>query len=90
MKSKTNRRFKKCAALLPEEERKNANEAFKQFILDPYHPGLHFKRVHSSLPVFSVRISLDYRAVGIIDGDEIIWFWIGSHAEYEKILKSMK
>jgi hypothetical protein len=42
--------------------------------------------VHSSEPIYSVRISLNYRAVGVIEGDVIIWYWIGSHADYEKQL----
>jgi hypothetical protein len=45
-----------------------------------------FKQVHSSEPIYSVRISLNYRAVGVIEGDVIIWYWIGSHADYEKQL----
>lgn len=90
MKSKTSPRFKKCAASLPEDIRKNAKEAFKLFSENPYYPSLHFKRVHSTLPVFSVRISLNYRALGLLDEGELIWFWIGSHANYGKLLKSMK
>jgi len=90
MKSRTSPRFKKCAASLPPEIKKSAREAFKLFSEDPYYPGLRFKKVHSSLPVFSVRINIDYRAAGMVDGDEIIWFWIGSHADYEKLLKSLK
>ena len=57
------------------------------FEKDPYYPSLHFKRIHSTRPVFSARISVDYRAVGIVDGDEITWFWIGSHADYDNMLK---
>ncbi|MGM0600716.1 MAG: hypothetical protein ACQETH_12975 [Candidatus Rifleibacteriota bacterium] len=58
------------------------------FKKDPWYPSLHFKRVHSSLSVYSARISIDYRAVGVIKTDLIIWFWIGSHTDYEKLLKS--
>jgi len=90
MRSKTSPRFKKCAACLPEDVRKSAKEAFKLFSKNPYYPSLHFKRVHSTMPVFSVRISLNYRAVGILDDNEIVWFWIGSHADYEKLLKTTK
>jgi hypothetical protein len=34
-----------------------------------------------------VRITIDYRALGIRDGDEIMWFWIGSHADYDALIK---
>lgn len=89
MKSTTIGRFWKCYASLPTEVKRQAKGAFALFFKDPYHPGLHFKRIHSTLPVFSVRISIDYRAVGILDGDEITWFWIGSHADYDKLLKKL-
>ena len=60
--------------------------AYKRFVAEPAHPGLRFKRVHETDPIYSVRISIDYRAMGVRDGDEVVWFWIGSHAEYEKLL----
>jgi hypothetical protein len=31
-------------------------------------------------------VSLNYRAVGVIEGDEIIWYWIGSHTDYEALI----
>ncbi|MGM0600726.1 MAG: hypothetical protein ACQETH_13030 [Candidatus Rifleibacteriota bacterium] len=73
---------------MPAEIKKQAKESFLIFKKDPWYPSLHFKRVHSSLPVYSARISIDYRAVGVIKRDLIIWFWIGSHTDYEKLLKS--
>jgi hypothetical protein len=38
-------------------------------------------------PVYSVRVSIDYRALGVMDGDDIVWFWIGPHHEYDQLLK---
>ena len=70
--------------------RKQAKKAYKQFQTDPYYPSLHFKQVHSTRPIFSVRITKDYRAVGIIHGADIIWFWIGSHSEYNNLLKQLR
>jgi hypothetical protein len=90
MKSSTNSRFWKCYAALPEDVRRQAREAYALFEKDPHYPSLHFKRVHSAQPIFSVRISLDYRAVGIVEGDEITWFWIGSHADYDNVLNSLR
>jgi hypothetical protein len=46
------------------------------------------KKVHAVDPIYSVRISRDYRALGVQTADEIVWFWIGSHADYERILSS--
>jgi len=47
---------------------------------------LHFKQVHPRRPIYSVRISLEYRALGIREDDVVIWFWIGTHTDYEKII----
>jgi hypothetical protein len=47
---------------------------------------LRFKHVHPTEPIYSVRISLDYRALGVLQDDDIVWFWIGSHADYDKLL----
>lgn len=56
------------------------------FQRDPGHPSLQFKQVHATRPVFSVRVGLGYRALAVKDGDTIVWFWIGSHAEYNRLL----
>jgi hypothetical protein len=45
---------------------------------------LHFERLRSDPRQWSVRVTRDYRAVGIIDGDTIIWHWIGSHEEFDR------
>ena len=74
---------------LTDAVRKQAREAYRQFEKNPHHPSLHFKRVHSSRPIYSVRVNLDYRAVGIRDGEEIVWHWIGPHDEYEKLIGRM-
>lgn len=89
MKSFTTERFRKLYRKLPKDIRNQAREAYKRFMDDPQHPGLHFKKVHSTRPVFSARINIDYRVLGLHDGDEIVWFWIGSHADYDKLLKNL-
>jgi len=90
VKSHTTERFRKLLADLPNEIRKQAREAYVQFKKDPYLPGLHFKRIHSKRPIYAVRISKDYRALGILQNSKIIWFWIGSHSDYDKILKQLR
>lgn len=86
MKSTTTAQFHKLFARLPVDVRQQARAAYKLFQQNPYHPSLHFKQVHSSEPIYSVRISRGYRAVGDRAGDEITWFWIGSHTDYDKLL----
>ena len=90
MISKATSKFWKCYERLPAEVQEKANEAYSIFSDDPWYPSLHFKRVHSSLPVYSVRITKDYRAVGIMKDEKIIWFWAGSHSGYNKLLKQIK
>jgi hypothetical protein len=60
--------------------------AFEQ---NPSHPSLEFKKVHQTKPVYSARVTLDYRAVGVLDGNEIVWFWIGPHDEYERVIANV-
>ncbi|MFN0117529.1 MAG: hypothetical protein ACKVQC_04450 [Elusimicrobiota bacterium] len=89
MKSRTSARFRKVLSKLPLKIRKQAKEAYFLFKIDPYHPSLHFKRIHSTQPIYSVRINITYRAIGIIEKDEIIWIWVGAHAEYDRLLRSL-
>jgi hypothetical protein len=76
-------------AALPAPVRQQAREAYRLFKQNPQHPSLRFKRVHATRPVYSARINLDYRAVGIVDGDEVVWFWVGPHDEYTRLLKRL-
>ena len=89
MISHTNERFRKAFVELPKEIQQQAKDAYKQFKKDPFYPSLRFKRVHSTKPIYSVRISIEYRAVGIQDENEIIWFWIGSHDDYAQLLSRL-
>jgi hypothetical protein len=89
MKSFTTESFQEAFARLPKEIRERARAAYRRFKTDPYQRGLHFKRVHTVEPVYSARVTDDYRVLGIMDGDEIAWFWIGKHEEYERVLKSL-
>jgi len=87
--SRTTEKFRALFKLLPKTIQTQAKHAYLQFKKDPYHPSLQFKRVHSAKPIYSVRVNIDYRAVGIIKNNEIIWFWIGSHSVYDKLLKKL-
>ncbi|MCY3739845.1 MAG: hypothetical protein OXH00_02360 [Candidatus Poribacteria bacterium] len=87
MNSKTTSSFRDMLATLPRQIRQSARETYTLFNLNPNHPSLQFKKVHNTRPIYSVRINVDYRAVGEIDENDIIWFWIGPHREYEKLLR---
>ncbi len=86
MKSVASKRFWRCFDALPPHVGRQAEEAYRLWLSDPSHRSLEFKRIHSRRPIVSVRIGLHWRALGVQDGDTIVWFWIGSHAEYDKIV----
>jgi hypothetical protein len=89
MKSHTTRRFRELFAALPGQAQRQAREAYRLFMQNPAHPGLHFKQVHPKPPTYSARVGISYRAVGVLDGDIVIWFWIGSHADYDRFLEHL-
>lgn len=89
MKSRTTRRFRDALAELPAPIRQLARDAYQMFRQNPSHPGLRFKKLIPDPPIYSVRIGIGHRAVGTLNGDTIIWFWIGSHADYDKLLKQL-
>jgi len=87
MRSRTAKGFWERFARLPEPVRRQATRAFRLWRQDPAHPSLAFKRVHATEPIYSVRVSRGYRALGLRDRDGVTWFWIGSHADYERTLR---
>jgi hypothetical protein len=89
VKSRTTLQFRQAFAKLPEQVQAQARVAYRQFKKNPGHPSLRFKKVHSGLPIYAARISKSYRAVGQLDGDVVIWFWVGSHTEYERLLSGL-
>jgi len=89
MTSHTSRRFRDAFQKLPEHIRRKAKEAYRLFKQDPYHKSLKFKQVHPTKPIYSVRIGRDHRAVGTKQDQEIIWFWIGSHEDYNKLIAQL-
>jgi hypothetical protein len=89
MNSRTTRQFRELLAALPAHVRRQARLAYRLFRDNPSHPGLRFKKIHPDPPIYSARVGIDYRAVCALDGDTAIWFWIGSHAEYDKLLEQL-
>ncbi len=86
MNSRTSARFRSCFSSLPAHIQKQARDSYRLFKNNPQHPSLRFKPVHPSRPIYSVRVNQSYRALGVRTGDEIVWFWIGDHDEYERLL----
>ena len=86
MKSVTTKRFRKSFEKLPKDVQQRAISAYQLWKQNPHHTGLHFKQVDVQPPVYSVRVGLSYRALGVKDKNTMIWFWIGSHEDYNKLV----
>ena len=89
MNSVTTERFRKAYARLPEHIQEQTRKAYKLWKKNPKHPALQFKQVHDTEPIYSVRVSLSYRSLGIKQKDTVIWFWIGSHADYDRMIVNL-
>jgi hypothetical protein len=89
MISHTTAQFWEAYRELPSDMRKQARKAYRLFLQNPYHPSLQFKRVHSSQPIYSARVSGDYRALAVRDDNTLLWFWIGSHSDYDNLISSL-
>ena len=86
MKSQTTKSFWKRYWALPPEIRQKARQTYKLWRDNPSHPSLFFKRVKESQPLYSIRIGLAYRTLGLLKADTVTWFWIGTHNEYDRLI----
>lgn len=80
MNHHTTAAFWKLYNALPQKIQELADKKYELLKHDPRHPSLHFKPVGK---LWSVRIDLDYRALGVPFNDGILWYWIGPHKQYE-------
>lgn len=84
MKSSATRRFWQAFAGLPVPAQELARKNYRLWLADPRQPSLHFKKIKA---LWSVRIGRDHRALAIETSDGFCWVWIGSHADYEEMLR---
>jgi len=70
---------------LPAEPRSLADRCYALLKSNPRHPSLHFKPVGQ---YWSVRVGLRYRALAVPVSEGLVWFWIGTHAEYDRLIKN--
>ena len=89
MKSVTTEKFRLLFASATSERQARIKDAYRLWKDNPGHPSLRFKKVHTRLPIYSVRVDLDLRAVGILEDGTLVWFWVGPHPQYEALLKSL-
>lgn len=83
MRHRKDRKFQGLYERLPLEIQRLADANFELLKRNPHHPSLHFKKVGR---FWSVRVGLHYRAVAVQRGDDMVWFWIGSHGEYDRLI----
>ncbi len=69
---------------LPRDVQELADQCYEMLKQNPRYPSLHFKKVGH---FWSARVGLHYRAIAVEEDNDIVWFWIGSHAEYDKLLR---
>jgi hypothetical protein len=79
-------KFWKCFELLPSEIQDKAKQTYHGWKADPFNPQFSFKQMNSKRAVFSIRIALKYRALAIKQNNTKIWFWIGSHEDYNNLV----
>ncbi|HAA28102.1 MAG TPA: hypothetical protein DDW76_15280 [Cyanobacteria bacterium UBA11369] len=89
MKSSVTKAFRQQLEKLPASVQEQAAKAYALWRSDPYHSSLQFKRVSQRQPIYSARVGLNYRVLGLLEKDHIYWFWIGAHAEYDQLLQRL-
>jgi hypothetical protein len=85
VKSRRTRDFHKLFVRLPRDVQEKAKNTYRLFKVNPYYPGIHFECIDRQEAIYSVRIGLRYRAVGLLEDDVILWFFIGSHEDYNNL-----
>jgi len=89
VKSSLTEDFLEYFGKLPDSVKLQARKSYSIWKQDPHYPSLHFKQVHTKEPVYSIRIGLGWRALGLLENDTITWFWIGSHADYDRLISQL-
>ena len=69
---------------LPPNVQQSARSAYDEWCRDPRSPRIIFKKVGDDL--YSARIGRGWRALAFLDKNEFVWFWIGSHADYDQMI----
>jgi hypothetical protein len=87
VKSQLTPDFISCFRELPARIQRLARKNYRLWKENPFHPGVQFKLVGKRMLVYSVHLGISWRALGLKIEDAIVWFWIGSHAEYELLLR---
>jgi hypothetical protein len=74
---------------LPKKIQRDADRKFNLWKKNPFHPSLNFKCVNTEYNIWSVRVTIDYRALAVRNEKSVIWYWIGDHNKYEQLLRAL-
>jgi hypothetical protein len=90
MRHRAARDFWRQYQALPQDIRGRADKQFSLLKADPNHPSLRFRKIgeRAQREIWSVRVTLNYRALAIKQTDGFLWFWIGDHKAYESLISS--
>ncbi len=77
-------RFWSCFDKLPAPIQKIARKNYELIKDNPKHPSLHFKKAGG---FWSARVGIYYRALAVEDEKDFIWVWIGTHEEYDHLIR---
>ena len=76
---------------LPAEIRKLAEANYRLWRKNPHHPRLRFKKIHTELPIFSFRVGMRHRTVGVeTDDGKVAWFWMGSFGHFQQLVSAVE
>jgi hypothetical protein len=84
---RTTRRFWSCYYALTPEVRNVADQSFDLLKRDSRHPSLHFKKTGA---LWSARVGIHHRALAMPDTNGYLWVWIGTHAEYDRLINGQQ
>ncbi len=84
MNSATLPSFWEAYHALADRIREQVRNAYGLWSENPFHPSLRFKCIDRDENIWSARVSRGYRALGVVDGDTVTWFWIGDHDTYAR------
>jgi hypothetical protein len=89
LNSVTTEQFRKLYGSASPQRQEQIKRAYRLWLQNPAHPSIRFKKVHNTEPIYSARVDLDWRALGVLEGGTVVWFWVGPHDEYDALLRRM-
>jgi hypothetical protein len=87
MKSRATPRFWRLFHELPADVQRLAVKNFRLWQANPSHSSLRYRRLGGRENLVTARIGDHHRALGLLEAGAVEWTWIGTHAEYDRLLR---